>query len=330
MTKRAIVFVVAATLCLISATVFAAGNKYVIGVSFDTINHPYWKSDIAGMQTAATKLGAELKILNAQGDVNAQNQQIESLIAAKVQAVICIAADNKAVLQAVKKCNEANIPFVWNDRQVFGTTDAKVSYGVGTDNFALAKNGVQWIADHAKKTNEKLKVLILLGPLTDNNAIERDKGFSAAIEANPDVLDLVAKVPAGWDEAKSLAATVNSLQAHPEINCILMPADLQLPAVESGLKQYKRYVKEGQPGHVVLGALNGDKVALDAVKDGYEEVVMCQPIIDTGRLTVQAAVDLINGKKLDENGQLNPGFLVYKENFKEKAYDAYGYFGMKK
>jgi len=328
--RKALVSVLVVMMCLASASVFAAGNKYVVGVSFDTINHPYWKSDIAGMQAAAKELGVELKILNAQGDVNAQNHQIENLLASKVQAVICIAADNKAVLQSVKKCNQANVPFIWNDRQVFGTADAKVSYGVGTDNVALAKNGVQWIADYARKNNLKLKVLILLGPLTDNNAIERDKGYSAAIDANSDVLDLVAKVPAGWDEAKSLAATVNSLQAHPEINCILMPADLQLPAVESGLKQYKRWVKEGQPGHVVLGALNGDKVALDAVKDGYEEVVMCQPIIDTGRLTVQAAVDLINGKKLDENGQLNPGFLVYKENFNDKAYDAYGYFGMKK
>ncbi len=330
MHKRVVVAVLVAALCLASGALFAAGKNIVIGVSFDNINHPYWNADIAGMQEEAKALGAELKILNAQGDVNAQNQQIESLIAAKVNAIICIPADNKAVLQAVKKANKARIPFVWNDRAIFNTADAKVTFGVGTDNFTLAKNGAQWIADEAKKAGQKLKVLILLGPLTDNNAIERDKGFSAAIDANSDVMELVAKVPAGWDEAKSLAVTVNALQANRNINCILMPADLQLPAVASALKQYKKYVKAGQKGHVWLGALNGDKVALDAVKDGYADVVMCQPIIDTGRLTVRAAVDAVKGKKLDPNGQLSPGFLVYRENFEQTAYNAYGYFGLKK
>lgn len=329
MHKRIAILFLAGVLCLASVAVFAAGKPIVIGVSFDNINHPYWNADIAGMQEMAKSLGAELKILNAQGDVNAQNQQIESLIAAKVDAIICIPADNKAVMQAIKKANAAKIPFIWNDRAIFSSADAQVSYGVGTDNFTLAKNGAQWMADTAKKNGQKLKVLVLLGPLTDNNAVERDKGFSAAIEANSDVMTLAARVPAGWDEAKSLAATVNALQANHNINAILMPADLQLPAVESALKQYKKYIKVGSKGHVMLGALNGDKVALDAVKDGYADVIMCQPILDTGRQTVKAAVDLVQGKKLDPNGVLSPGFLVYKDNFEETAYNAYGYFGTK-
>jgi len=52
-------------------------EKNVVGVSMDTVDHPFWQADVAGMKDKAKELGIELDIQVAQGDANVQNKQIE-------------------------------------------------------------------------------------------------------------------------------------------------------------------------------------------------------------------------------------------------------------
>jgi len=306
----------------------SAPKKYTIGVSMGVINDPYWVADINAMKQEAAQLGANIVVVNASGSADDQNNQIQQLLAQKVQAIIASPNDSQTILQAVAACNQANVPFIWNDRPVISTDSAKVSYGVGTDNAPMAKMGGQWLADYARQNHLKLKVLDLLGDLSDPNAIAREKGFTDAINANSDVMQLVANVPAGYEAAGALTAATNALEAHPEINTIVMAADAQLPGVVSALTQANRYKPVGQAGHVLLASINGATNALQAVKDGNEDVVICQPIIQTGQSTVQAAVQLIGGQQLNPAGQLNPGFLVSKDNFATQAPNAYGYSGL--
>jgi ABC-type sugar transport system substrate-binding protein len=323
--------VVAVFLLCGAGMVFAAGakeaeqtGKVVIGVSMDTVDHPFWQADIAGMKDKAKEQGVELDIQVAQGDANVQNKHIEDMLAKGVSAVICAAKDSKAILQAVKKCNEKKVPFIYNDRAVYSTADAKVDWGAGTDNYLLAKSGWEWMVKYAREKGLKLKVLELVGDLADNNVLDRSRGFKDVMEANKDIVQLVASVPTEWNLDKALAGTTNALQANKEINCIYMHSDYLLEPTVQALKQANKYFKIGEPGHVIVMPFGGSKNSLDGVRGGWYEMCFGMNIYGTGQQCVQAAVDhVVDGKPFGPP-MADPGFIIDASNIGTLGATAYG------
>jgi ABC-type sugar transport system substrate-binding protein len=312
------------------AVAFAGGageakkaGKIVIGVTLDTVDHPFWQADVAGMKDKAKELGVELDIQVAQGDANVQNKQIEDMLAKGVSGIICAAKDSKAILQAVKKCNDKKVPFIYNDRAVFSTADAKVDWGAGTDNYLLAKAGWEWMAKYARQKGLKLKVLELVGDLADNNVLDRSKGFKEVMEANKDIVTLVSSVPTEWNLDKSLAGTTNALQANPDINCIYMHSDYLLEPTVQALKQANKYFKIGEAGHVVVMPFGGSKNSLDGVRGNWYEMCFGMNIYGTGAQCVQAAVDYANGKAFGKP-MGDPGFVIDASNVAKLGQTAYG------
>ncbi len=298
-------------------------DKIVIGVSMDTVDHPFWQADIAGMQAKADELGVELDIQVAQGDANVQNKQIDDMLANGVAAIICAAKDSQAIMQAVKKCNEKNVPFIFNDRAVASTDEATVAYGVGTDNYILAKTGWEWMVEYARENGLTLKVLELVGDLADNNVVDRSNGFKDVMEANSDVVELVKEVPTEWNLDKSLAGTTNALQSNPEINCIYMHSDYLLEPTIQALKQADKYFKIDEPGHIIIMPFGGSKNSLDGIRDGFIEMCFGMNIYGTGEQCVQGAFDIINGKTFD-SPLGDPGFIIDQSNIDQYGKTAYG------
>ncbi len=303
----------------------AAGKKVTIGVALDQLNDPFWVGIKKGVDQAGKDLGVDLVIRTAEGDAVKQNSQIDDLIAQGVSGIVCVYVDFKAILQAVKACNKAKIPFVFCDRTLDSTPDAKVDWGIATDNYALTVKGWEWMASYARKNNMKLKVLELVGSLSDENVLRRTDGFKAVMAKNSANIQLVQQVPTEWNLEKALAGATNALQAHPDINCIFMHSDYLLGATISALRQAGRYKKIGEPGHVVVMPYSGNKASLDAMREGYVEMTFGMDVFKTGYEAVKAAVEIAKGKKLGKP-VLDSGFLITQDNFAEMSKRAYGSF----
>jgi ABC-type sugar transport system substrate-binding protein len=291
----------------------------------DNLNDPFWVGIKRGIDDAGKDLGVEIVFRTAEGDAVKQNNQIDDLIAMGVDAIVCVYVDSEAILQAVKACNEANIPFVFSDRTLESTEDAKVSWGIATDNAALTLNGWNWMADYARENGMKLNVLELVGSLSDINVLRRTESFKQVMEENSDIVSLVQSVPTEWNLDKALAGATNALQAHPEINCIFMHSDFLLGATISALRQAGRYKKIGEEGHVALMPYSGNKLSLDTMKAGYAEMCFGMDVYKTGYEAVKAAVEIAQGKTYGEP-VLDPGFIITQENFEEMSKRAYGSF----
>mgnify|MGYP000917190954 CR=1 FL=1 len=246
----------------------------------------------------------------------------------KVDAIVCVAADGSAVMEVVKKANEAGIPFVFNDRGLTSTEDAKVDYGIGTDNYALAKQTAEWFVGYLRENNISGKAVVFIGDLGDANAIERNRGYQEVIAANSDIIEVVAEVPTEWNLEKALSGTINAFQANPDATIIFSPADYIFPSIRSGLQQLGMWKTRDEEGHIWFTSFDGDKEALDAVKDGYVESIGAQPILDTGAKSIEYAVALANGETFDDAYELGSGFVVNFENFDETAKNASGYYGV--
>jgi len=320
-----------AVLCCASLLTPALGSaaeakgKMKVGVALDNLNDPFWLGIKKGMDDAGKDLGVELIVRTAEGDAVKQNNQIDDLIAQGVSAIVCVYVDFKSILQAVKAANKAGIPFVYTDRTLSSTEDAKVSWGIATDNKALTMNGWKWMADYARQKKMKLKVLELVGSLTDENVLRRTEGFKEVMSANSDIVQLVQQVPTEWNLEKALAGTTNALQAHPEINVVFMHSDYLLGSVISALRQAGKYKKIGEPGHVAVMPYSGNKTSLEAMKAGYVEMTFGMDVYKCGYQSVKAAVEIAGGKSYGKPVS-DPGFIITQDNLAEMSKRAYGSF----
>jgi inositol transport system substrate-binding protein len=313
---------------ILAAASVCFAEPVTIGVSLDNLDDPFWVGIKTGIDAAEKELGDNVKIniQVCQGDANVQNKQIQDMVTAGAQAIVCVYVDKEAILQSVKLCNEKNVPFIYCDRTLDSTPDAKVAWGIATDNYALTVNGWKWMADYARSQNVKLKVLELVGLLTDNNVLRRTKGFEDVMKDNSDIIERVQSVPTEFNLEKALAGTTNALQADPDINCIFMHSDYLLAPTIQALEAAGRYVKIGEPGHVIVMPFSGNSGSIKAMKDGYVEMTFGMDVYKCGYEAIFAGYNIVTGQKTYDAPADDPGFIITQENLSETAPRAYGSF----
>lgn len=306
-----------------------AGEEVTIGVSLDNLDDPFWVGIKKGIDAATEELSgkAKVEIQVCQGDANLQAKQIQDMVTAGAKAIACVYVDQEAIKQSVKLCNEKEVPFVYIDRTLESTDDAKVDWGIATDNLALTVNGWEYMAEYAQENNVQWKVLELVGSLTDNNVLKRTEGFEKVMEENPDTIQRVQSVPTEFNLEKALAGVTNALQANPEINCIFMHSDFLLAPTIQALEAAGRYSKIGEEGHVALMPFSGNSGAVKAMQEGYAEMCFGMDVFKEGYEGVMAAYNLVMGNDGDYGSTLDdPGFIMTQDNLDETASRAYGSF----
>ncbi len=300
----------------------AAGpEKMTVGVAFETLQTEYW---VAGFEAIKAELAnRDIDVLEAiaDSDPNRQLQQVKNFITRRVDGIVLVPKDAKSCIPAIRAANTANIPIVLFNRPA-GETDAK-SVAVQADNFKISKETVAFMIEQARKTGEKHKAMIVMGDLGDMNAIGRRDGFDAAVKGNEDVIEVVSRIPSEWNQEKAQAGVVNGLQANPDISFLFTSSDFLFPSIVSALKSAGKYKKIGEPGHVILGGFDGDATAYEMLKSGYLDATGVQDVYFEAEATVQALMDLIDGKDVQPLIQ-DPGFVIHQGNMIEMANRTWG------
>lgn len=294
-----------------------------IGVSFDSLVSPFWVANLDAMEEAAQAAGMELVTVMAEGDATKQNQQIENLIAQGVNAIVCGPKDSGAIVSSVKKCKDAGIPMIMDNRSVTG--DVLPDVQVVADNKTMATDVLDAFAEIARNEGKSYKAILLIGSLSDENAVLRKQGHDEAIAANSDVYDIVAEVPTDWNLDTALKGLQNALQANPDIDLIISPSDYLWPPIRSSLEQTGRWAKIGEENHVSVVSFDGDEVGMQYMKDGYSEANAAQDAVLEGQMCIEWAQKLLNGETPEENILYDPGKIITFENFEEVGPTIYSY-----
>ncbi len=288
------------------------GKGMLVGLSMDSLESAFWVANEKAIKDQAVKDNVKLVEVIAEGDANKQNQQIENLIAQGVKAIIIAPKDGSAIEAAVQKAHDAGIPVIMDNRPVQG--DIAPDMQILSDNTTMAEQALQWFVDRAKTEGKTYKALLLIGALSDQNAIERKTGHMKVLDANKDVINVVAQVPSEWKQDVALQGIQNAFQANPDINLIITPSDFLLPPIQSALQQINRWKKIGEDGHVALVTFDGDENGMSALINGYSEVDAAQGADTTGWAAVDWAVKLANGEKPTQVNLLDPGKIATLDN----------------
>lgn len=271
----------AAALTLSVSAQAADGKKLALVVS--TLSNPFFVSMKEGAEKKASQLGYELVVLSSNNDPAKELSNIEDLVTKKVDAILINPADSNAVGNAIKLANRANIPVLTLDR---GAARGEVVTHIASDNVAGGKMAGDYIAE---KVGKGAKLIQLEGIAGTSAAKDRGKGFMLAAEANG--FELLATQPADFDRAKGLNVMENLLTAHPDVAAVFAQND------EMALGALRAIKAAGK--NILIVGFDGTDEGIAAVKAGDMSATVGQQPALIGELGVQAAVDTLNGKKVD-------------------------------
>ncbi|CAN5198715.1 ribose ABC transporter substrate-binding protein RbsB [soil metagenome] len=304
----------------------AAGGK-TVALLFDSLVSPFWVSGLDIMRVKAKENGWEVLENISNFDDNKQFDQVKAMISRKVDAILIIQTDSKAVIPAIRAANAANIPMVHFNRPP-AESDA-YSVAIQADNREIMADTVEFLVSEAKKMGGTYKACIMIGDLGDVNAIQRRDGFFDVVDKNKDIIDVVARVSTEWNADKAFAGLTNALQANPDINFLVTSSDFMHPQIQQVLETADKWHKRGEEGHVLFAGFDGDEGAYARLQDGYLDACGVQNLFLEVDMAFQAFKDMWDGKKPDKL-LLDPGFVITQANLQEKRADMWGYTVWKK
>ncbi|MFF5259015.1 ABC transporter substrate-binding protein [Actinomadura viridis] len=214
------------------------GQKVTIGFSAPAADHG-WIAAITKNAEAQAKRYSDVtfKPVEPTNDINQQISAVESLISAKVNALVLLPNDGEQLNQVARKAMDAGIPVVNLDR-VFPD---KLSYRtwIGGDNYGMGVAAGHYVGKRLKEKGVANPVIVeIQGIATLPLTQERSKGFADALKTFG--FSVTAKQDAKFTVETGNQVASNLLQAHKKIDALWNHDDDQGVGVLAAVKQAGR------------------------------------------------------------------------------------------
>lgn len=287
-----------------AASTAAAGGSKEVDMIISTFNNPYFVSVKNGAETAAKKLGYTLVVQNANNDNTTELNLASTDILKKPACLILDPVDSTAIVSAVKKANDANVPVFCFDRKPNGGNTLTF---VGFDEL---KSGQKAADALGKALNGKGKVVEIQGTMGTQVAQDRSKGFEQEMASKYPDIQIIAKQSASFDRSQALNVMTNVLQAHSDINGAYAANDEMAMGILSALKTRNLQKK------VCVVGNDGIKDALDGITSGIMTATNAESPFFLGTSVAEIADKVIKNEKLPQATTLD-STIVDASNIKD-------------
>ncbi|QKW36883.1 substrate-binding domain-containing protein [Actinomadura sp. NAK00032] len=214
----------------------APGKHVTIGFSAPAADHGFIAAITANARTRAKSYSdVTLEATEGTNDVAIQIAAVQSMINKKVDAIVILPYDGKALTEVATKAMNAGIPVVNLDR-VFSSPVAYRTW-VGGDNYGSGVSAGNYIGNRLK--GKKDPVILEIAGL-DNLELtqQRSAGFKAGL-ANFG-LTVTDRQAGDFTAATGQKVAAQMLQAHSKVDAIWNQDDDQGIGVEAAIKQAGR------------------------------------------------------------------------------------------
>jgi ribose transport system substrate-binding protein len=236
----------------------ADGPNVTIGFSAPAADHG-WIAAVTTNAVERAKKYKDVKLEATEGtnDVAQQISAVKSLIAKKVDVLVILPYDGKALTQVAREAMDAGIPVVNLDR-AFSSPLAQRSF-IGGDNYGMGVSAGNFIADYLKQKGVQNPVIAEVAGL-DNLELtqDRSRGFKEALAANG--LSVTARQAADFTAATGQKIASQMLQANKKIDALWNHDDDQGIGVEAAIKQ------SGRTDEFVMVGGAGSKHVMELIK----------------------------------------------------------------
>lgn len=269
-------------------------QKKKIGLLFDTYVIPRWQKDRDVLVSALKELGIEVNVQNANGDKERQVQQMEYFIDQKMDAIAVVAIDSESLEDEIKKAQAQGIPVLSYDRLVKnGGTDGYISF----DNEKVGKLMGEAMAD---RLEEGSKILMICGPLEDNNVHYVEKGFLEAIQKkNIQVLDTTYVT--NWDSDEVEDYLKQNMNLVEQVQGIMCGNDSLAGQTITTLAQHQL------AGKIVVVGQDADLDACQRIVEGTQYMTVYKPVDELADAAAKLLIEMAQGENMEEETVLFDG-----------------------
>jgi putative xylitol transport system substrate-binding protein len=246
---------------------------------------------------------AKVTIFDGRYSATTQNNQFDTIIAQKFDAIIFIPIDAQAGAAAVQKAHDAGIPVIVSNASV--RSNLQNCY-IGSNDVLGGEMEAEAVV---KKLNGKGNVVIFDGPVGQSAQIERSQGIKNVLANYPNVKVLEEKT-ANWSRTEALNLMQNWLTGHPgQINGIIGENDeMALGAIKA------LQAANIDPASMAIAGIDGVSDAINAVKNGQ-----MASILQDANAQAQGALDLALRAKLGPSYQ--PQSSIWKQYADKMTWD---------
>ncbi|PWR02078.1 sugar ABC transporter substrate-binding protein [Meridianimarinicoccus roseus] len=238
-----------------------------------------------GASAAATELGDELVIFNANNDPAEQNSAIETYIQQGVDGIIVVAIDVNGIMPAVEQAVAAGIPVVAVDAVL---PDGPQAAQVGVNNGEAGAMMGEFFVDYvASEMGGEAKIGVV-GAL--NSAIQnlRQAGFEEVVSA-ADGITMATVVDGQNVQDIALTAAENLMTANPDLDAIYATGE---PALLGAIAAVE---SQGKTDSVKVFGWDLTASAVNGIDAGYVTAVIQQDPGEMGATAVRILNDLAAG-----------------------------------
>lgn len=286
----AITLVMLLALALVG-TAMAEGETYKIFFTNAFYTAPFCDPLNNAATAYAQEHGAELTIVDGQGDASIQLDQIKTAIDQGYDGIIYFPADAEGSITIVNTLNESGIPYAIIDSRVDESV-ADTIYGfAGPDNVQMGEAGGQACVDLLGE--EGGKVVCMMGAAGTDPATNRQKGFENIVNQYDNIEIIYAENTEGWDTAIAMSQMQDVITRFgDDYDFIWCHDDGIYQGVHQALEAAG--IDEAEAGIYSVGTgCNAAGVA--GIRGGYHYGDILHSAKEEGQLGVQLCLDAIEG-----------------------------------
>jgi len=293
--------VIAGSMTLFVANVHAADDSMTIAVFTKNRTNPAYEAfRIASDQIARTTGAQIVHYVPKQPDsVDEQIAMVDQVLKDRPDAVIFIPVDDVAMIDSVKRLNDAKIPVVLVSNPLPGSF---VTY-VGADDFEIGYREARYLFENL---GAKGKIVIIEGTPAAPTNRERLRGYQRAFAEFPGI-EVLGSGVGNYQQTDARRAITKLLSEHPQIDAVLSANDSMALGVLDALKAANRTA-------IVIG-INGILPAVKQIEAGAILASVDFNMFKIGCTATRAAVRYLKHEPLPEKIIL-PAEVIDKTNYR--------------
>jgi ribose transport system substrate-binding protein len=287
-------------LVLFAGRAAAADKDMTIAVFTKNSTNPAYEAFRIASDQIARATGTKIVhfVPKRPDNVDEQIAMVEQVLKDRPDAVIFIPVDDVAMVDSVKKLNDAKIPVVLVSNPLPGNF---VTY-VGADDFEIGYREARYLFE---KLGGKGKIVVIEGvPAAPTNR-ERLRGYRRAFAEFPGI-EVLGSAVGNYQQPDARAAMNKLLAEHPQIDAVLSANDSMALGVLEALKAANRTA-------TVIG-INGILPAVKQIETGAILATVDFNMFKIGCTATRAAVRYLKHEPLPEKVIL-PAEVIDKTNY---------------
>jgi ribose transport system substrate-binding protein len=292
--------IVAASLAL-PAGVAMAADEMTIAVFTKNLTNPAYEAFRIAADQIARSTGARVRhfVPKQPDNVDEQKAMVEQVLQDRPDAVIFIPVDDVAMIDSVKKLNEAKIPVVLVSNPLPGSF---VTY-VGADDFEIGYREARYLFENL---GGKGKIVVIEGTPAAPTNRERVRGYQRAFAEFPGI-EVLGSGIGNYQQPDAKRVMEKFLREHPQIDAVLSANDGMALGVLEALKDANRT-------SIVIG-VNGILPAVKQIETGKILATVDFNMFKIGCVATRAAVRHLKHEPLPDKVML-PAEIIDKTNYK--------------